>query len=315
MNNILKKINASKHIVVVAHINPDADTLGSASAIYTYILQLHKKVSFFCASKDIESKLKFIPWVDKIRFSFPNSADLAIVCDCASLSRVGVKVECDIINIDHHRSNNNYGLINLIEPNYISTTQIVYQLFSDNNIKINKKVATALYAGLLDDSDGFMSEKVDSAFFAIITQLIESGADYRACNKYLQHYISLAELRLKSLMFSNMQLFNDGQVVFFNVSDDDMKITGASLRECEGALEEGLYLPTAKVSFLLFEKSDLSIKGSLRSNSNFDVMLIAKEFNGGGHKTRAGFNIEKAESLEKIKNKILTIIDKEIKNG
>ena len=78
MNEILNRIDKANHIVVISHINPDADSIGSASAVYTHILRLHKKVSWFCASKNISVKLKFLPWSEKIKNSFPASADLAI---------------------------------------------------------------------------------------------------------------------------------------------------------------------------------------------------------------------------------------------
>ena len=62
MSEIIQRISQAKHVVVIAHLNPDADSLGSASAMYTYLLTLHKKVSFFCASKNINKKLLFLPW-------------------------------------------------------------------------------------------------------------------------------------------------------------------------------------------------------------------------------------------------------------
>src|SRR6056300_1331129 len=103
MNDIIKRIDSAQHIVVIAHASPDADSLGSASAMYTYILTLHKKVSFFCFTKTVNPKLSFLPWFKKIRNSFPSSADLAIGFDCGSFSRLGldnVNLNCDLINID-----------------------------------------------------------------------------------------------------------------------------------------------------------------------------------------------------------------------
>ena len=312
MNKIIEKIDSAKHIVVISHVNPDADSLGSASAMYTYLLQQHKKVSWFCKTKNIDNKLSFIPWFEKIRDSFPSSADLAISFDCADIKRVGVEIECDLLNIDHHKSNTDFGLINIVDLNAISTTKILYDLFKNSNIKINKKMATSLYAGLLDDSDGFLSDSADGTIFASVQELIECGADYKICNKFIMKSTSLAALRLKAIMFKNMSLEVDAKVAVFCVSLDDLKLTGAVPKDCEGPLEESVYLPHVEISLLLKLNKDLSIKGSLRSTSNIDASKIASLFGGGGHHSRAGFYIDSGVSLEDAKRKILNFIKKEM---
>lgn len=312
MNQIVQRIDIAKHIVVIAHVNPDADSIGSASAVYTHLLRLHKKVSFFCATKDINPKLSFLPWFEKIRDSFPTKADLAISLDCGTKSRLGVEFECDLINIDHHQSNTNFGEIALVDVGCISTTEVLYKFFKENEISLNKKMATALYAGLLDDSNGFMDESVDGTTFALISELIELGADHKLCNKFIMKYQSLAALRLKAIMYKNMNLLNEARVALFCVSVEDMKSSGASGEDCEGALEEALHLPSVEVSLLLKQNKDLSIKGSLRSNTTLDVSKIASFYGGGGHTNRAGFIIQEVMTLEEAKDKVLKLICKEI---
>jgi len=165
MNEILQRIDEAKHVVVIAHVNPDADSLGSASAFYTHLLRLHKKVSFFCQTKKIEQKLSCVPWFEKVRSSFPSSADLAISFDCAEKSRLGVEPSCDLINIDHHQSNTRFGRWNLVES-AMSTTILLYNFFEKNGITINKKMATAIYAGVLDDSSGFLDDEMDRLLYS-----------------------------------------------------------------------------------------------------------------------------------------------------
>lgn len=312
MKEIIKRIDSAKHIVVVAHINPDADSLGSASAMYTHLLRLHKKVSFFCASKNINPKLSFIPWFEKIRNSFPSSADLAITLDCASLSRLGIEIDCDLINIDHHKSNSQFAMYNLVDSLCISTSQVLCNFFQIHGISINKKMATSLYAGLLDDSDGFMSDDVNGMVFATSNMLIESGADYKLCNKYIMKYQSLASLKLKATMLTNMSLFNDAKIALFLVSTEDMKKTGAIAEDCESALEEALYLPTVELSILLKENKNGTLKGSLRSCGDFDALSIASKFNGGGHKSRSGFTMNSEYTLQSASQEILKLVNKEI---
>ena len=312
MNKIIKRIDEAKHVVVIAHISPDADSLGSASAMYTYLLTLHKKVSFFCASKDINTKLSFIPWFDKVRNSFVSSADLVISLDCGNIKRLGVDIEYDLINIDHHESNTKFGKFNLVDDKCISTTQVLFNFFKENNIFINKKMATALYAGLLDDSNGFLSDEVDGTVFAMSRELIELKAEYKLCNKFIMKYQTLACMKLKALMINNMTLLDDAKIALFLVTNEDMKSCGAIGEDCEVALEESLYLPTVDVAILLRENLDMSLKGSLRSSKEFNVSKIALELNGGGHKSRAGFAFNNKYTLKSASIEVLKLINEKV---
>lgn len=312
MNEIVSKIDNANHIVVISHINPDADSISSASAMYTYLLQKYKKVSWYCKSENISNNLSFIPWFEKIRNSFPSSSDLVISLDCADLKRLGVEFKTDLINIDHHESNTNFGILNLVEPNAISTTQVLFNFFKSNNIKINKKMATALYAGLLDDSNGFMNDNVGGTTFAFAKELIDYGADYKICNNFIMKNISLGALRLKAIMFKNMMLESEAKIAIFCVSRDDIKESGADEEECELALEESMHLPHVEIAILVRQNSDLSIKGSIRSKTKIDASKIASIFGGGGHFLRAGFEFKNNITLQDAKEKILNLIKKEI---
>lgn len=304
MNNILEKIDKANHIVVVSHINPDANSIGSASAMYSFLLQNHKKVSWFCKSETINHKLSFIPWFEKIRTSFPSSADLAISLDCSDEKRLGIEVECDLINIDYH--------VNLVKVDSISTTEILYDFFKENGVKINKKMATALYAGVLDDSDAFLSDRVNGTTFARIKDLIECGADFKLCNKNIMKSVSLAALRLKAVMLKDMSLELDARVAIFCVSNEVMRSCGAVSEDCKSALEESLKLPQVELALLLRQNSDFTIKGSLRAGSTIDCAKIAANFGGGGHMSRAGFSIDSGMALNDAKEIMLNLIKKEM---
>lgn len=284
-------IKQAKHVTVVAHIHPDADSLGSASALYSYMLQLHKKVTFYCITQNIDPALKCIPWVDKIKNRFPKDCDLAISADCAVRARLGEVPDVTLINFDHHISNEFFGNYNIVNTNAISTTQVVFDFFVQNAISINAKMATALYAGLLDDSRNFLNYKVDEKVFNMAALLCARGADTTTVANNISRHMPLSAFRFKAAMMSNMRLFSDARIALFQVPLAMIDDYGAHHRDCELALEEGLYLPTVEISLLLYENRDLSIKGSLRSKSSIDVNKIAQKFDGGGHVHAAGFKI------------------------
>ncbi len=307
---MFNEIESATHIVLIAHINPDADSLGSASAMYTHLMRLEKKVTLFCLTEGINPHLAFLPWFDKIRHQFPKNADLAISFDCGAYKRLGVEVPCALINIDHHQSNEAYGTINVIDTSAISTTQVLFDAFNRHDIKINPKMATALYAGLLDDSHGFLSPKTDTRSFEMAAALTAAKAAISTCAQELFHKNSLAALRLKGLMFEKMYLLFDARVVVHLVTREMMAMSGGREVDCEAALEESLGLPPVELAMMLRENRDGSVKGSLRSVGGLDVEVIAKKFGGGGHKHAAGFDVSE-RSMDALYQEILTVIKEE----
>jgi phosphoesterase RecJ-like protein len=209
MNNILDGIDNAKYVMIIA----DAKNLSCASALYTHLLRLHKKVSLVCESKNIDRKFSFLPWFEKIRSSRVASADFIIELNNSSLE--------------------------------------LYDLFKSSSIKINHKIATALYAGLLVDTNGFLNNTVSGTIFAVAKELIECGADYKTCNNFVMKRTTLASIRIKAIMLERMILQNSAKAAVFYICDDDLKRTGATLQECDEILHETLMLPHVELSVLL----------------------------------------------------------------
>ena len=305
-------IAQARHIVLIAHINPDADSFGAASAMYTHLLRLEKKITLFCVTERINHRLSFLPWFDKIRHQFPKGADLAISFDCGAYKRLGVEISIPLINVDHHKSNEGYGTINIVDTTAISTTQVLYDLFNQEKIKINAKMATALYAGLLDDSHGFLAPKTDARSFEMAQRLSLLKADTQACANALFHQNSLAALRLKGMMFEQMYLLMDARVVVHLVTRKMMDASGAHEVDCEAALEESMGLANVEMAVMLRENRNGKIKGSLRSASGVNVEKMAAHFDGGGHHHASGFEVTDAP-LQEVYEKILRIIKEELR--
>ena len=195
------------------------DSFADASALYTHILREHKKVSIVCESQNVDNGLSFLPWFDKLRNITPSSADLVIDLDLE--------------------------------------TESLYNLFKLNDITLNKKMATALYAGLLQRFDGFLSNDIDGTIFADVSELIKHGADYKLCNKSIMRRVSLSTLRLKAIMLSNMILINDSKEALFVVSEDDFKSSGAGLSEAYEIMKEALGLPYVERTILKNSKNEI----------------------------------------------------------
>ncbi|MEN8303340.1 MAG: phosphoesterase [Campylobacterota bacterium] len=211
----LEAIDSAKHIVILT----SSDSFAEASALYTHILRMHKKVSIVCESGDVDNALSFLPWFDKLRNIIPGSADFTVNMDLE--------------------------------------TESLYELFKSNEITINAKMATALYAGLLKRFDGFINSDVDGTIFATVSELIKHGADYRLCNKSIMNMVSLSTLRLKAIMLKNMILTDASKTAQFVISDDDLQSSGADISEAYEIIKEGLNLPYVERTILINSDNEI----------------------------------------------------------
>ncbi|TDA62916.1 bifunctional oligoribonuclease/PAP phosphatase NrnA [Sulfuricurvum sp. IAE1] len=304
-------IDSSKHIVLIAHKNPDADSLGSACAFYSYLLRLNKKITLFCASAELDPKLVFLPWFEKVTDRFPEDADCMISFDCGSYGRLGIERDLPLINFDHHRSNDFFGTHNFIDTDAISTTQTVYDFFVANGLKINGKMALSLYAGLVDDSKCFRSPGCNARTFEMAHRLIGLGADHALCVEWLYGRNSLASLRSKGKMLKEMRLFLDGALAVFEVDAALLADTGATVAECKQVLDEALGMRHVRASLMHVERPGGGVKLSLRTSEGIDAAKIMERFGGGGHIHRAGAKIEHDDVRELVKE-ITMMIQKEM---
>lgn len=311
MHELVKAIDNAKHILIIAHVNPDADSMGSAIAMYTHVLRQHKKVTLFCKTEGINPALRFLPFFDKVKSNLPNDYDLAMSFDCGAIKRLGVEVKAPLVNIDHHISNENYGDINIINTDAISTSEVVYDFFKSNDIALNAKMATAMYAGLVDDSQCFTTDKTNQKSFLMAADLIECGADNALCTQMLFKRRSLASVRMKAKMLAHARLHCEGRLVSTLVERSFFEQTGAYEVDCEEALHESLELVHVEVAFMLRHTKDGRIKGSLRSKKGMDMNAIAFCFGGGGHIHSAGF-VTEGSSLQELEQQIIEKIKEHI---
>lgn len=304
-------IHSSSHIVLVAHKNPDADSLGAACAFYSYLLRSQKKVTLFCVSAEVNPNLAFLPWFDKVTDRFPEDADCMISFDCGSYGRLGIENELPLLNIDHHISNNFYGSHNLINTSAISATEVVYDYFVANGVKINGKMALSLYAGLIDDSKCFSAPECSAKTFAMAHSLIEQGADHALCIEWLYRRRSLASLRVRGILLKEMKLLVDGKLAVFEVPLSLLEETGAGIAECKRVLDEALGMRSVQAAIMVLEHPRGGSKLSLRTDGTVDAAKIMASFGGGGHVRRAGTRL-KQENYDELAENMMRMITKEL---
>ena len=306
-------IKSSKKILLLSHVNPDGDTLGSMCAMYSAIYDRFKIKADMSIVSNVPFNYKFLPNIDKAERYFDQSLiyDLVITLDVASIERIrDSKIFFDkaniTVNFDHHKTNPNLAKFNIVEPEASSCGEVLYKFFRQNNWKISETTAKCLYVAIMTDTGNFRFENTSSAAMRAAAELVDLGANpnilYKKCY----------ETKTKSLvMFQNYcvnkAVFSeDNKIVYTTVYKKDLEKYSAGDDYTDGIAETLRAIDTTEVAFVLKEVDGKTTKVSMRSK-HIDVAKICEKFNGGGHTYAAGCTI-KANINDSISN-----IMKEIK--
>ncbi|RXK13348.1 exopolyphosphatase [Halarcobacter mediterraneus] len=301
----LRLIEKSRYILIITHVNPDPDSIGSALALSNFLYENRIKHKVFNVSSDLPQNLDFIPRFDKITDQLPKFYDLAISVDCGSYGRLGITLPKDIplINFDHHKSNDDFGEVNIVDPMKGSTAEIVYDFFRHNGLYITKASATALYVGIYDDSLAFSLGRCDELTFDKVNHLVEYGANPSDIANKLLRRDSLAKYRIIPKVLESLELYDEGKVATIYAKEEWFKETGAHNRDCEDALDMIMSMQIVKVAFFVRVVNEVS-RISLRSKEKIDVSKVAACFGGGGHFNAAGCSLNTID-IEKARKKVL----------
>jgi bifunctional oligoribonuclease and PAP phosphatase NrnA len=282
-------------ILIASHESPDADTLGSALALYLFLRKKGKRVSVGCKDK-VPHFLDFLPHVeDVIKLPTQEVYDLAIVVDASGFYRIGTEVKAvKRARIDHHIGGEFYGEWDYIDHSEPSTASIIYKLLrSWDKDCIDQEIAQCLYSGLATDTGFFRYSNTTAEVFEMAKELVQLGADPHKTYVMFSERESLNKMKLISKVLETLTCYEDGLVAGITIFDRFFKETGTEYSDSEGLVSYPRSIEGVEVAFALIEKSDEGVfKVSLRSKGKVDVAKIAERLGGGGHKYASGCKIK-----------------------
>ena len=325
---MLTAIKGAKTAVVVAHVNPDGDTLGSMLAVAKVLEKAGLERIDRVMHDKVPEIYKFFPDSDKVLCSTDpedqkkllENYDISFSCDCGSTKRLGSAADFwskakQTGNIDHHLSNTLFADLNWVEPDATSTGQVVGHLANKLGVDIDVDLASLMYITLLTDTGGFRHSNSNAQAFKWASELIEQGADasklYNALfNKMPFKTIKVIGDALNKLELHEFETKSFGKIKlaytetfrsFLNELDADDEDTDEIVDHIMRAKDLDMCL------YLREGHREGMIKGSFRSSrDDIDCSKLAGQLNGGGHARAAGFNLD--GTLEEIKNKTIDLI-------
>lgn len=299
-------------LLVVTHVNPDGDAVGSLLAM-SGILDLFEMQHIVAVDDKCPDRYGFMPGFKRIRNLKKNplkeKVDRLIVLDAGALKRIGSAEQCiaeqtKILNIDHHFTGEYYGNLNLIDIDAAATCELLFDLCVNFNLNITPQIANGIYVGLLTDTGRFRFSNTNARSLKICGDLVEKGVNPGLVAEHIYYNMPIELVKSLAHGLASLELHNDGLVCLMNLDYSDYS------DEAEGFVEFASSVRGVAISALISEREQNHFKVSLRSRSRADVSVIAWRMGGGGHRKAAGFRFQ--GSYSELHDKLLEEIRREI---
>ena len=292
MTKLETMIDQAGKIVILGHVNPDGDCVGSCLAVYNYIKEWDSSRAVTVRLERVPSKFSYLSGFDAIETEAGEETyDLCICLDSSDEERLGDFKSCfdrsaKTICIDHHITNCGYAQENVIDGHASSACEVVYGQLDES--RISKRVAECIYTGIIHDTGVFKYSNTSRKTMEIAGRMMEKGIDFGTIidgsfykKTYMQSQI-LGRALLESITFL------DGRCIFSVVRKKDMDFYGVDKSDLDGIVDQLRVIDGIECAIFLYETGIHQFKVSLRSNSIVDVSRIAAYFGGGGHVRAAG---------------------------
>ena len=289
---IKERLAAAKNVVIASHVRPDGDAIGALLGLGLALRDAGKSVQMILAD-GVPASFKYLEGSELIKKEVVGEHDTFITVDCADFKRAGKIFENfgqPDINIDHHKTNEKYGKLNLIEAEEVATSAILTNHLPEWGLKITKPVAAALLTGVITDTLGFRTAGTTSESLRQAAVLMDAGVDMSEIYMRALVYKSYPAARYWGAGLSSLQ--SENGIVWGTLTLVDRKSAGYTGNDDADLINMISAIDGNKVGMIFVEQSNHTVKISWRAiDSGVDVSPIAKHFKGGGHAAAAGADI------------------------
>ncbi len=291
---LIERINAARSFLLITHVSPDSDAVGSLLGLTHALRSLGRRVTPAC-SDPLRGRFSLLPGQAEVVTVANEPVDLAIALDCGDEGRLG-SVWADranprpfLINIDHHVTNSRFGQINWVDPSVASTAELVLELLDELRVPISPDIATCLLYGLVGDTLGFRTPNTTPRVLHSAQRLMEAGASLNDSMQDQFNRRPLALICVWGKALSHVKVKD--RIVYATISKAERDACGLG---GAGDISLSSFLISANEAdraAVLVEKDDGQIELSLRAKPGFDVSKAALALGGGGHPLAAGATV------------------------
>ena len=287
---IYQRIKDANRILVISHIRPDGDAIGSLIGLGMALLDAGKETQMVL-SDGLPASFRFLSGSEWVKKQPEGDFDLIISLDISDPPRAGYTLNDKTvnINIDHHITNLEFGEINFVDPEAVATAEIVAEHLQDWGLNSNEQIASALLCGIVTDTIGFRTSNMNPKALRIAANLMEAGANLpqiyqaalttRAFEATRYWGLALCKMQREDRLIWTELTLEDRATAGYNGNDDaDLNNLLSTISDCD-------------ITVLFVEQKGERVKISWRSQPGWDVSKLASLFGGGGHPAAAGAEI------------------------
>jgi len=310
---VARELEGAANILILSHENPDGDAIGSSIGLALGLREFGKNV-VLANSTGVPERISWLEGAKEFVTQLPplRGFDTILLLDCAERERTGFDLsgvpEERFISIDHHPNTVGVGRKVLIDTQAAATGELVLEILLEMAVRVDAKIATALYVALHTDTGGFNYSNTSRMTHMSASILIDRGVDPAAVHKHLFGNERFERVALLGKVLSTLTMELDGRVATCVVTMEMLDEVGASPEDSDDFVNYPRSIRGVEVAALLKEREEGVFRVSLRANTGVNLSLVAKKLGGGGHKKAAGATIT-ATSLEEAKKIILASLE------
>ena len=285
-------------MLILGHVDPDGDCIGSMLALAAYLMRRGKKVVCFTPGEmaEIYAELPLANLFVREAALAALAPDMVFALDAPTSARTADLVKRTdgkpVVNIDHHPTNERYGDINIIDEKASATSILVYRLLSTVAPEsITPEVADYLYLGVLMDTGGFRFQNTNAEALAMAARFVELGARAHELAHEFIYVKKFSTLKLLSRALDSLEVHGGGRIAVMHISKEMITSAGGSMSDTEGFVDYAASIDDVELSALFRELASDEIRVSLRSRNDYNVAELAERYGGGGHRNAAGLTI------------------------
>lgn len=314
MQEAARVLRDGNSFLLLCHVSPDGDSLGSMCAFRLAAESLGKSVTMYCPD-GVTDIYKFLPGSQYVQKELPSGRrfDVGVILDCDGPGRLGPAREalssCEkTLEFDHHPGTDRISDVQVINPSAASTGEILYEFFIEAGVKFTPEIAECLLTAIVTDTGCFRFSNVKPSTLRAAAGLVEQGVSISTIVHKVYETRSLSGAKILGIALATLSTTMNGQVAYAYITREQMAAAGADEGETEGIVNYVRSVRGARIGLLFRESEDGNTRVSFRSTDGTDISQVARMFGGGGHKTASGATVDRP--LQEAMDLVLSAIEK-----
>jgi phosphoesterase RecJ-like protein len=311
-------VRLHQRVLLVSHIRPDCDALGSELGMAGVLEALGKQVRIV-NGQATPPNLAFIDPVRRIEVIGQGvqpgdlaDRELLIVLDTSAWAQLGPMA--DVVRsfggtkvvVDHHVSSDDLGAEQFKNVEAEATGRLVVEAAQALGVQLTPEMARPLFAAVATDTGWFRFSSASAGTYRVAAQLIDAGASPAAIYNALYEQDTLGRMKLRGIILARIETELDGRLAHTYVLKDDFAKTGSLPSDTEDVVNACLAIRGTQFAVIFVEQAGGGFKISFRSRSAVDCSRLAEKWGGGGHKAAAGAFV--AGSLAEVQPLVLEAV-------